>query len=216
MMIKPWLIRIVGKTKQYISLQVLANWIGLLANIVVTASVARLLGALYEGSFEEGQLSATLLAALAAVVVRIVCTLAASRMSFLASDEVKRILRERIYRKLCRLGLSYTEKIGTSEAVQIAGEGVDQRQLCLRRKAAALLRLIILSCAGNFWSAGHLIFSHHEGALYAAEFHYGHGRCTEELLESGGAYFSGRGRHDCPAVGGSSRCGSLALFSMWP
>ena len=62
-MIKPWLIRIVGKTKQYISLQVLANWIGLLANIVVTASVARLLGALYEGSFEEGQLSATLLAA---------------------------------------------------------------------------------------------------------------------------------------------------------
>lgn len=46
MMIKPWLIRIVGKTKQYISLQVLANWIGLLANIVVTASVARLLGAL--------------------------------------------------------------------------------------------------------------------------------------------------------------------------
>ena len=95
-MIKPWLIRIVGKTKQYISLQVLANWIGLLANIVVTASVARLLGALYEGSFEEGQLSATLLAALAAVVVRIVCTLAASRMSFLASDEVKRILRERI------------------------------------------------------------------------------------------------------------------------
>ena len=77
MMIKPWLIRIVGKTKQYISLQVLANWIGLLANIVVTASVARLLGALYEGSFEEGQLSATLLAALAAVVVRIVCTLAA-------------------------------------------------------------------------------------------------------------------------------------------
>ena len=99
MMIKPWLIRIVGKTKQYISLQVLANWIGLLANIVVTASVARLLGALYEGSFEEGQLSATLLAALAAVVVRIVCTLAASRMSFLASDEVKRILR-----------LSYTER----------------------------------------------------------------------------------------------------------
>lgn len=129
MMIKPWLIRIVGKTKQYISLQVLANWIGLLANIVVTASVARLLGALYEGSFEEGQLSATLLAALAAVVVRIVCTLAASRMSFLASDEVKRILRERIYRKLCRLGLSYTEKIGTSEAVQIAGEGVDQLEV---------------------------------------------------------------------------------------
>lgn len=163
MMIKPWLIRIVGKTKQYISLQVLANWIGLLANIVVTASVARLLGALYEGSFEEGQLSATLLAALAAVVVLIVCTLAASRMSFLASDEVKRILRERIYRKLCRLGLSYTEKIGTSEAVQIAGEGVDQRH-CLRR-------------------SGGRYHSFRAGI-------------------SGGAYFSGRGHHDCPAVGG--------------
>ena len=39
MMIKPWLIRIVGKTRQYIAVNVLANWIGLLANVVVIFSI---------------------------------------------------------------------------------------------------------------------------------------------------------------------------------
>ena len=43
MMIKPWLIRIVGKTKTYISLHVLASFVGLLANIAVVFSIAGLL-----------------------------------------------------------------------------------------------------------------------------------------------------------------------------
>lgn len=129
MMIKPWLLRIVGKTKRYIAGNVLASWIGLLANIVVISSVAGLLEALYTGTYTGAQGRQTLLYALCAVAVRVVCTLVSANMSFHASDEVKRVLRERIYRKLCSLGLSYTDKIGTSEAVQVAGEGVDQLEI---------------------------------------------------------------------------------------
>ena len=47
-------------------------------------------------------------------------------MSYLSSRAVKRTLRERIYGKLLRLGVSYREQAATSEVVQVAVEGADQ------------------------------------------------------------------------------------------
>ena len=47
-------------------------------------------------------------------------------MSFLSSRAVKKTLRRLIYEKLLRLGTSYREQVQTSEAVQVAVEGVDQ------------------------------------------------------------------------------------------
>ena len=129
MMIKSWLIKLVGKTKQYIAGNVIANWIGLLANIVVVYSIANLLQSVYDKTYTRGDEITTLVYAILAIIVRIICSMVSANMSFHASDEVKRILRERIYEKLCRLGLQYTDKIGTSEAVQIAGEGVDQLEI---------------------------------------------------------------------------------------
>lgn len=129
MMIKSWLIKLVGKTKQYIAGNVIANWIGLLANIVVVYSIANLLQLVYDKTYTRGDEITTLIYAVLAIIVRIICSMVSANMSFRASDEVKRILRERIYEKLCRLGLQYTDKIGTSEAVQIAGEGVDQLEI---------------------------------------------------------------------------------------
>ena len=129
MMIKPWLIRMVGKTRLYIALHVLVSWIGLVANVVVISNIARLLQALFGHTYTTVIGQQTLWLSIAAIAVRIVCALLAANLSFRASDEVKRILREKIYQKLCRLGVSYTEKIGTSEAVQIAGEGVDQLEI---------------------------------------------------------------------------------------
>lgn len=119
----------VGKTRLYIALHVLVSWIGLVANVVVISNIARLLQALFGHTYTAVIGQQTLWLSIAAIAVRIVCALLAANLSFHASDEVKRILREKIYQKLCRLGVSYTEKIGTSEAVQIAGEGVDQLEI---------------------------------------------------------------------------------------
>ena len=47
-------------------------------------------------------------------------------MGYLSSKAVKKVLREKIYRKLLRLGSSYKEKAQTSEIVQISVEGVEQ------------------------------------------------------------------------------------------
>ena len=68
----------------------------------------------------------TAIVAAVAIAVRFLCAIVSSRMSYLSSKEVKKTLRQMIYRKLLRLGSSYHEQIKTSEVVQVAVEGVDQ------------------------------------------------------------------------------------------
>ena len=87
---------------------------------------------------ETTDLFAALAAALAAMLVRGVCTTLASRMSFLSSKAVKKTLREEIYGKLLRLGTGYREQVNTSEVVQVAVEGVDQLEDVFRGVSAAV------------------------------------------------------------------------------
>ena len=47
-------------------------------------------------------------------------------MGYLSSKTVKKVLREKIYEKLLRLGASYNGQVKTSEVVQVAVEGVEQ------------------------------------------------------------------------------------------
>ncbi|MGM9538620.1 MAG: ABC transporter ATP-binding protein/permease, partial [Candidatus Onthomonas sp.] len=96
------------------------------ANIAMIGAICRLLERLYRGSAGIRDLLLTAAIAAAAVAVRFVCHVGASRMSFLSSKAVKKTLRERIYQKLLRLGASYREQVQTSEVVQVAVEGVDQ------------------------------------------------------------------------------------------
>ena len=49
-----------------------------------------------------------------------------ARTSYLASEDVKRILREKIYDKMLKLGASYNEYVSSSEVVQVSTEGVEQ------------------------------------------------------------------------------------------
>lgn len=60
------------------------------------------------------------------MLVRFICDRRASYASYKASVDVKRILREKIYEKLLRLGASYRENVSTSEVVQMSVEGVEQ------------------------------------------------------------------------------------------
>ena len=125
-MIDARLIRLVKESRKYVAGNVLVQWIALLANIVFIYAVSVTLGALYEG-VSGGYLAVfALMSATGAMGVRYLCTRASSRLSFLSSLTVKKVLREKIYHKLLRLGPSYHEQINTSEVVQTAVEGVDQ------------------------------------------------------------------------------------------
>lgn len=130
MMINKRLIGTVKESKKYIAGNVVCQWVSLAANISLMYAVSEMLQNLYEGDFAGGTLesaaSKTVIIAAAAIGVRFVCAILASRMSYLSSKAVKKTLREMIYSKLLRLGTSYKEKVQTSEVVQVAVEGVDQ------------------------------------------------------------------------------------------
>ena len=126
MMINKRLIGTVSESRKYIAGNVACQWVSLAANITMMASITRLLARLFEREATAHEIAVTLAVALAAVVVRYVCTTLASRMSYLSSRTVKRTLRGLIYKKLLRLGTSYREQANTSEVVQVAVEGVDQ------------------------------------------------------------------------------------------
>ena len=126
MMINKRLIGTVKESKKYIAGNVVCQWISLTANIAMMASIAEMLQHLFEGTATGIHMAATGAVMSAAVAVRFLCTVTASRMGYLSSRAVKRTLRELICKKLLGLGASYQEQIPTSEIVQVAVEGVEQ------------------------------------------------------------------------------------------
>lgn len=120
------LIGTVKESKKYIAGNVITQWISLIANIAMMTAITVLLSAVFTDSLSSNLILITAVTAGLAVIVRAVCSMVSSRMSYLSSKAVKRVLREKIYSKLLRLGASYNEQIKTSEVVQVAVEGVDQ------------------------------------------------------------------------------------------
>lgn len=125
-MIHKRLISTVSHTRKYIAANVAVQWVSLWANIMLIQIVTWFLGELFYGKAEKRTFLIVAVHALGAVLVRMGCFVLSSRMSFLSSKSVKQVLREKIYGKLLRLGVSYKENVRSSEVVQVAVEGVDQ------------------------------------------------------------------------------------------
>lgn len=129
-MIKTRLIEQVPSSKKYIALTVLAQWLKTVANIVMIFILSNLLAQILNGkAFDFKRLLPYLGAIAAVMLVRYLCGYASSQTSFFASSEVKKVLRQKMYKKLARMGASYSEKVSTSEVLQVFVEGVDQLEL---------------------------------------------------------------------------------------
>lgn len=129
-MIKTRLIEQVPSSKKYIALTVLAQWLKTVANIVMIFILSNLLAQILDGKAFDFKRFLPYLGAIAAVMlVRYLCGYASSQTSFFASSEVKKVLRQKMYKKLTRMGASYSEKVSTSEVLQVFVEGVDQLEL---------------------------------------------------------------------------------------
>lgn len=126
MMINKRLIDTVSESKKYIAGNVAFQWLSLIANITMIGAICGLLEKLFQKAMTSSDFILIVCVAFGAIVIRFVCNIAASRMGYLSSKNVKQKLREMIYSKLLRLGTSYKEKVQTSEVVQVAVEGVDQ------------------------------------------------------------------------------------------
>ena len=126
MMINKRLIGIVSESKKYIAENIVAQWCSLAANIVMMYGITALFANVYNKTYSTDTLIRTAILVVVAAIVRGICTIVSSRMSFLASKTVKKTLREKIYEKLLSLRSAYRENVQTSEVVQVAVEGCDQ------------------------------------------------------------------------------------------
>ena len=114
------------ESKKYIVGNIVLQWLELCMNAVMIGLIAVSAERLYRGQLTPRNAVPGLLIILMTIIIRFFVTRYAVRMSYLASRTVKRKLRELIYKKLLRLGMSYREKVTTAEIVQESVEGVDQ------------------------------------------------------------------------------------------
>ena len=147
-MIKTRLVKLLSHAKRYIVFQVLWQWLSLLCQVLMLYSASVLIEKALFGILniqEVWQYGAIIAGAL---IIRFFCDRQASYASFKASVDVKRILREKIYGKLLRLGVSYRESVATSEVVQMAAEGVEQLETYFGRYLPQLFYSLLVCHSG--------------------------------------------------------------------
>lgn len=125
-MIKTRLVKLLSHAKKYIVFQVVWKWISLLCQIAMIYAASMLLESALFDAITKNQLLLYGIVIFIAISLRLICDRQASYASYEASVDVKRILREKLYGKLLKLGASYRESVATSEVVQMAAEGVEQ------------------------------------------------------------------------------------------
>ena len=125
-MIKKRLIELLAHARKYIVFNVIWQWIALLAQITSVFFIGDLIEKVYKNLVKSSDIRNTVLVLIVAILIRIFCDQMATKASYKASVDVKRILRDKIYEKLLRLGVSYREQVPTSEIVQVSTEGVEQ------------------------------------------------------------------------------------------
>ena len=142
-MIKMRLIRLLKGSGKYIIYQIIWQWLSLLAQIAIVLQVTELIDSAWQKSVTNDEILTTVGIVSAGLIVRFICDRLYSRACYLASVDVKRVLREQIYRKVLWLGPSYREQIRTSEIVQMTGEGVEQLETYFGRYLSQFLYALL-------------------------------------------------------------------------
>ena len=117
------LLALVPEALRHVLATVAWQWVGLVGNAALVWVIARVASSLVTG-VAVPRVAWPLLAV--GVILRVVAARLAARESFAASQDVKRVLRRRIYEKLLAMGPSYTDQVPTAEVVQLSVEGCEQ------------------------------------------------------------------------------------------
>lgn len=125
-MIRTRLMGLLSHAKKYIVYTVLWQWTALLSQILAVFVIAELLERVMYRTLTMQVIWRTSLILMLMVAIRFICERMATKSSYLACVDVKRILREKIYEKMLKLGASYRESVSSSEVVQVSIEGVEQ------------------------------------------------------------------------------------------
>ena len=125
-MIKTRLVGLLSHAKKYIVYTILWQWLALFSQIAAVFTIAGLIEAAVNHNIDAARVQRAALILVAVVLVRLLCEKMGAKSSYMACVDVKRVLREKIYDKLLRLGASYRDHVSTAEIVQVSTEGVEQ------------------------------------------------------------------------------------------
>ena len=144
MMINKRLINMCKDSKKYIGFTILANWLASICNILIIIIIGKFVSKVYISELSGGEVfkniytlkiwgDMTLFGGILTVAfllcARYVCNLCYVFFSSKASSEARAVLREKIYKKLLKLGPGYTKIESTSGVVQVSVEGIEQLEV---------------------------------------------------------------------------------------
>ena len=133
-MINKRLLGLLENSKKYIKQIVLWNWFSLICNVIYVFTIANLLNtAINTRQIGIGQMILSAGIVIVCVLMRMFFIRQSAHASYQSSVDVKETLRQLIYKKLLTLGVSYNEKVSTSEVVQVAAEGIEQLEIYFGR-----------------------------------------------------------------------------------
>ena len=157
-MIKKRLIGLLSQAGKHIVYHILLQILSLTAQIVLVFTLANVLENAVGGKLDRDALLIAIITFVIVYIIRVTCEELEAKESYLASVDVKRVIREKIYDKLLRLGAGYREKISTSQVVQLSSEGVEQLEAYFGRylpqfaysMSAPIILFVILAIKVNF------------------------------------------------------------------
>ena len=144
MMINKRLINMCKNSKKYIGFTILANWLASICNILIIITIGKFVSKVYISELSGSEVfkniytlkiwgNMTLFGGILTVAfllcARYVCNLCYVFFSSKASSEARAVLREKIYKKLLKLGPGYTKIESTSGVVQVSVEGIEQLEV---------------------------------------------------------------------------------------
>jgi len=157
-MIKKRLIGLLSQAGKHIIYHILLQILSLTAQIVLVFTLANVLENAVGGKLDRDALLIAIITFVIVYIIRVTCEELEAKEAYLASVDVKRVIREKIYDKLLRLGAGYREKVSTSQVVQLSSEGVEQLETYFGRylpqfaysMSAPIILFVVLAIKVNF------------------------------------------------------------------
>ena len=157
-MIKKRWIGLLSQARKHVVFHILLQLLSLVSQIVLVFRLAEVLESAVGRTLDSNDVLAAIITFVAVYIIRVTCEELEAKEAYLASVDVKRVLREKIYDKLLRLGAGYKEKVSTSQVVQLSSEGVEQLETYFGRylpqfaysMTAPVILFIVLAVKVNF------------------------------------------------------------------
>lgn len=131
-MVNKRLLSLSEDSKKWVGLTVLMNWISIICNILIIVYIGNIVDKLYSNNLNINILKSSIFI-FSVLIIRFICNYISTKFAYHASANVRKSIREKIYKKLLDLGVNYVYTISTSSIVQITVDGVEALEIYFGR-----------------------------------------------------------------------------------